>query len=35
MLETHNDPEVIIRSVLEYANPAWAGLTQYLSGQIE
>ena len=35
MLETHNDPEVIIRSVLEYASPAWAGLTQYLSDQIE
>ena len=25
----------IIRSVLEYASPAWAGLTQYLSDQIE
>ena len=25
----------IIRSVLEYASPAWAGLTQYLSNQIE
>ena len=24
-----------IRSVLEYASPAWAGLTQYLSDQIE
>ena len=23
------------RSVLEYASPAWAGLTQYLSDQIE
>ena len=25
----------IIRSVLEYASPAWAGLTQYLTDQIE
>ena len=25
----------IIRSVLEYASPVWAGLTQYLSDQIE
>ena len=25
----------IIRSVLEYASPAWTGLTQYLSDQIE
>ena len=25
----------IIRSVLEYASPAWVGLTQYLSDQIE
>ena len=25
----------IIRSVLKYASPAWAGLTQYLSDQIE
>ena len=25
----------VIRSVLEYASPAWAGLTQYLSDQIE
>ena len=25
----------IIRSVLEYASPAWAGLTHYLSDQIE
>ena len=25
----------IIRSVLEYASPAWAGLTQYLSDHIE
>ena len=25
----------IIRSVLEYASPTWADLTQYLSGQIE
>ena len=25
----------IIRSVLEYESPVWAGLTQYLSDQIE
>ena len=25
----------VIRSVLEYASPAWAGLTQYLNDQIE
>ena len=25
----------IIRSVLEYASPAWAGLAQYLSDHIE
>ena len=25
----------IIRSVLEYVSPAWAGLVQYLSDQIE
>ena len=25
----------IIKSVLEYASPAWAGFTQYLSDQIE
>ena len=25
----------MVRSVLEYASPTWAGLTQYLSDQIE